>query len=237
MGLKESGLRGSLRNVSVGIDAIPDSQGTHQWNHDEGSGTTLGDAIGSLDGSISGATWLTDAGAGDAYLDYDGSDDTTELGTVSQSEFTHFTENAQGTIFAWINPDATDSDRSIFTSGRSSNDVQISFEIASGELQILLGDGSGSYMVNTSGGSVSTDVWQPAAFTCDGSTARLFLGDPISEVASASTSGGTSNDLTAPVEFGNAKFDGGQDLIWTDNVARSQSSLQDFIDSSSEFYE
>ena len=24
MGLKESGLRGSLRNVSVGIDAIPD---------------------------------------------------------------------------------------------------------------------------------------------------------------------------------------------------------------------
>ena len=29
MGLKESGLRGSLRNVSVGIDAIPDSEDLH----------------------------------------------------------------------------------------------------------------------------------------------------------------------------------------------------------------
>ena len=31
MGLKESGLRGSLRNVSVGIDAIPDSGLDHFW--------------------------------------------------------------------------------------------------------------------------------------------------------------------------------------------------------------
>ena len=33
MGLKESGLRGSLRNVSVGIDAIPDD-----WLYDRGAG-------------------------------------------------------------------------------------------------------------------------------------------------------------------------------------------------------
>ena len=31
MGLKESGLRGSLRNVSVGIDAIPDSEVLDDW--------------------------------------------------------------------------------------------------------------------------------------------------------------------------------------------------------------
>ena len=51
MGLKESGLRGSLRNVSVGIDAIPDSAVFHQpWT--EGSGTTAEDVIGSNDGTI-----------------------------------------------------------------------------------------------------------------------------------------------------------------------------------------
>ena len=47
MGLKESGLRGSLRNVSVGIDAIPDSDiylqddwGDNKLTDREGSGTT-----------------------------------------------------------------------------------------------------------------------------------------------------------------------------------------------------
>ena len=34
MGLKESGLRGSLRNVSVGIDAIPDSV-VYQWRRED----------------------------------------------------------------------------------------------------------------------------------------------------------------------------------------------------------
>ena len=45
MGLKEPGLRGSLRNVSVGIDAIPDAYLSDDWGDDrltdrEGSGTT-----------------------------------------------------------------------------------------------------------------------------------------------------------------------------------------------------
>ena len=40
MGLKESGLRGSLRNVSVGIDAIPDSEelyAHYDWSQEDGS--------------------------------------------------------------------------------------------------------------------------------------------------------------------------------------------------------
>ena len=47
MGLKESGLRGSLRNVSVGIDAIPDNDiylqddwGDNKLQDRDGSGTT-----------------------------------------------------------------------------------------------------------------------------------------------------------------------------------------------------
>ena len=37
MGLKESGLRGSLRNVSVGIDAIPDSVVSRPEDNDSGT--------------------------------------------------------------------------------------------------------------------------------------------------------------------------------------------------------
>ena len=41
MGLKESGLRGSLRNVSVGIDAIPDTSVSRPDDEDVGEGETV----------------------------------------------------------------------------------------------------------------------------------------------------------------------------------------------------
>ena len=60
MGLKESGLRGSLRNVSVGIDAIPDStfdQTLHQWYFDEGENQSFADAVGDASGSLNFDRW------------------------------------------------------------------------------------------------------------------------------------------------------------------------------------
>ena len=59
MGLKEPGLRGSLRNVSVGIAAIPDSVLKQPW--DEGEGTTVSDSSGNNDGTIDGANWVEDS--------------------------------------------------------------------------------------------------------------------------------------------------------------------------------
>ena len=60
MGLKESGLRGSLRNVSVGIDAIPDSA-IYQQPWDEGESTTVTDVIGDRNGSLDNPDWVSDA--------------------------------------------------------------------------------------------------------------------------------------------------------------------------------
>ena len=60
MGLKESGLRGSLRNVSVGIDAIPESGLLHDYNVLDQSGSqgnivsTFTDSAGSNDLSGNG---------------------------------------------------------------------------------------------------------------------------------------------------------------------------------------
>ena len=60
MGLKESGLRGSLRNVSVGIDAIPDSVVDNFEDNDRGGVYGPGDDITNFySGDIDGFTRST----------------------------------------------------------------------------------------------------------------------------------------------------------------------------------
>ena len=58
---------------------IPDSaltqKANHYWPFDEGSGSTVHDNIGEENGDISGPTWESGVGFGNAYLDFDGVDD------------------------------------------------------------------------------------------------------------------------------------------------------------------
>ena len=94
MGLKESGLRGSLRNVSVGIDAIPDS-GDYQWYVDEAEGTTINPEIGDVTWSIEGGSWESESGAvGDYYVSLDSADEVVMDSDVTLSN--------QLTIFGWM---------------------------------------------------------------------------------------------------------------------------------------
>ena len=81
-------LNATQRAVLSSGNVIPDSGGTHQWNHLEKGGTTLGDAIGTLDATIDGATWTSGLGTGGAHLDYDGVDDDSVLSGVRQSSHT-----------------------------------------------------------------------------------------------------------------------------------------------------
>ena len=84
MGLKESGLRGSLRNVSVGIDAIPDSENLHahydaqllllddqdtmsEWPDQSGNDNDIP--------SVGSPTYETDAINGNPAVLFDGEDD------------------------------------------------------------------------------------------------------------------------------------------------------------------
>ena len=236
--------------VTVGFDVlppstigsvVPDSGGTHQWNTDEAEGTTLTDAIGELDGTINGATWTSGEGAGDVYLSYDGTDDYTDLGADSRTELTHFTEDGEGTVFAWVNPDFSSDFRSILSSGASDDDVGILFRaIDSNEYQFtLITDGTSA---SVSGGNLESG-WIPVAATADGSTARLFVGESMTEVGSDTITDSTTNDFTANVNIGRTTeqdthyWDGGIDIVWTDNQARTQSFLQSFVDDSKQFYE
>ena len=77
MGLKESGLRGSLRNVSVGIDAIPDSDVFDiTFPMDEGSGDEFFDTFQDERATFDGASWESGNVRGDFFIAFD--EDTAE---------------------------------------------------------------------------------------------------------------------------------------------------------------
>jgi hypothetical protein len=76
------------QTIEIEVTDIPDSEADqklrHRWTYDEGSGTAIADSIGSANGSINGASWVTGDWAGNTALDGDGSNDdveTTTLGT------------------------------------------------------------------------------------------------------------------------------------------------------------
>jgi len=220
-------------------NAIPDSGGTHQWNHKEGSGTTLGDAIGSLNGTINGATWQTGAGTENTYLQYDGTDDHTALGSASQTEFEHFANAETGTFFAWVNPDSSADAQCLFGNSFTGNTDGFGFGISSGS---WVGGVTGGGF--PAGGSVTTGSWIPVAFVIDSGTLTVHSGDPLSEQFSSAAGESGVTSIATDVQLGDTNdaggdnpYDGGMDIAWTDTAVWTQSELQSFVNDSSEFYE
>jgi hypothetical protein len=67
-------------------DAIPDSAIDHRWPIDEGSGGTVFDDQGSLDGTKDGASWSSVADAQGGYeLDFDGSNDSVNFSSETST--------------------------------------------------------------------------------------------------------------------------------------------------------
>ena len=228
------------------LSVIPDSGGTHQWNSDKGSGTTWGDSIGTLDGSISGPTWVTGSGgAGDAYLSSDGESDFIDIPN-SASEFGHWMEG-KGTWFAWVNFDETTAEyifdaNDAFAGNNSS--VGFRYDFQSSALRAIATNSGGTNIFDLNGGNPTTGAWRAVALTGDGSTARIFLSDSndnLTEPANTSISNTETADLNSDVRVGDSipasvSVDGDYDIHWTDNVARSQSDLQSFVDETKNLY-
>lgn len=235
-----------ILNGSENVNAIPDSGGTHQYNATAGSGTTLTDSIGSLNGSINGATWKSEAGAKDAYLDYDGTDDRTEI-TGSASDLGHFI-NGHGTLFAWIKPTADQYGNFLDSGGIGTGNsglVGITRQ-SDGSLRTTANNQNGDGMWDISPSDKLSQNWRAVAMTADGSKARLFKtdsNDTVSQIGSESISNtqpdkDLKNDLHLGYDSDNSgnQFAGGIDIVWTDSVAQSQSNIQLFVDGSKQFY-
>lgn len=102
MGLKEAGLRGSVRNVSS-VGAIPDS-GLLRYEYEDDSDTaTAIDSWNNNDGAISGATYTTTAEQGTLALDFDRTDDYINTGVTAQTD-------ASYSLATYIRPSAVEAD-------------------------------------------------------------------------------------------------------------------------------
>ena len=120
MGLKESGLRGSLRSVSTSVIAIPDSAILHidatQDGRTSGSITSIPDQDGSLD--LSGSAELVDNGPnGERSYRFDGVDDAMDVAFSSVSQ--------PFTLITVVDPATTDTQ--VHTSGRDGDIAHLSF--------------------------------------------------------------------------------------------------------------
>jgi len=248
---------GSVRDVSdegvvltfeTGV-AIPDSGGTHQWDTDEGSGSTLTDTIGSLDGSINGATWTTGEGTGGVYLDYDGTDDFVDFGSASQSGLSHWSNDGAGTLLFWVYPrSGMDGDIQPIIAvdvGESSNTFDLGFQ--DGGLRFE-SNGGDLYQIRDVG-SMVIDEWQVIAASADGSELSLYHATApdydLVEEATDSAGSTSSGDLGDNVVLGRDNnggspqrhWDGRIDWGFNDDVSRSQSDLQSLVDDTKGFYE
>jgi len=228
--------------------AIPDSGGSHQWDTDEGSGTTLADSIGSLDGTINGPTWTSGVGTGNAYLDYNGTGDTVDFGTGSQSEFSHFI-NGKGTVGFWVNIDDENDNYMVFGDAWR-GDPSVALINNNGQWRVLVTNSAGEDVVNFNSGDTNSDVgdWVFVACTLDGANGNMYIARPgnnysLNSYDSASIANTESVDLSFNAKLGVDQaadrwyFDGGIDLGYTDTTADTQSEIQSFVDDSKGFYQ
>ena len=103
---------------SAGIlNAIPDSV-DNQYPIDEGSGTTLFDDVGSEDGTISGATWVSDsASVGGQHLSFDNTNDIVSFATSAWD----YAASSSFSVTAHVNPDDTSDDKTIISKGSTNS--------------------------------------------------------------------------------------------------------------------
>ena len=115
MGLKEPGLRGSLRNVSVGINAIPDTGLSHDYNAEEepiGELATWTDQVGAEDLTAGVAPTVVDDGINNnKSVRFDDTDDLLTAQTNSNWNFLH--DGSEFSAYFVVEANGTDDFNSI----------------------------------------------------------------------------------------------------------------------------
>ena len=237
MGLKESGLRGSLRNVSVGIGAIPDAEGLHEWLMDEGEGTTAADRVGAGDLSLSDVEWGTGTGVGDTYLDFDGSGD--NMAKAEQSDLSDWGDG--GTMIVQFEANDTGEEAVIWN--HQSNDDRFYCWLRFDENSIQFGLANDFIETNIEAAALDFDGWNGIAVVWDEGDWNAYLyhfdDEEIVESDSGTYSGsvGLNTDLTFGTdESGRTDFTGGIDFPRLLDDPKTESGVKDRFDELVLFY-
>ena len=228
MGLKESGLRGSLRNVSVSIDAIPDSVVTQYEFEDDSDTSTAIDSVGDNNATLSEPTYNdTIVKVGSNALEFDGSDD--ELNSTSAVDLVASGDTETVSFAAWVYP--------------RDNDVRvpIGYWADTGNRFYVFNDGSGNWRFghrvggsgdDANGTQITTEEWVHVYIELTQNDARMKLDN--TEVATYNHSTDISNLGMMTLRSGYGPFGNYGNQVVDDyhamDGALSDSELQSIID-------
>ena len=235
------------RSISDGsvISDIPDSV-SNRWPHNEGSGTTLGDSIGSINGSINGPSWVTGSGGeGSAYLDYDGVDDETDF----SNNASHFDHDTQSWML-WVNPDDITTNRAYIRYNDSAEDLLIwnRGDTANGRLECFMDDADGGSDLETGAdGVLSSGVWNFVTVVLDNMNqvavyhavaSDTDVGAPISTQNYDQGLDSTISSVAFGLrDDGTDGHDGGMDdVLFCQGSAIPESDIEEWFDSTKQSY-
>lgn len=194
------------------FNAIPDSV-THQYVFDEGSGSTINDNQGSVNGTLNGPDWITDANAVGGYvLDFPSAD------YIDMGADVYALGNNDWTITAFVNPDNFNNDRDFFSNKDGTSGISLSFK--NRKLTCTF-EFVANYKSNL---RPSTNTWQFASVRHDASAGELnFDLDGSSDTVSV----GSVNASSGTVTIGGNTDDGVYFIGQMDEVTVSDSYLSD----------
>ncbi len=206
------------RDTAVGLDQIP----VAAYSFDEGSGTTVKDAIGSHTGTISGATWSSSGKYGSA-LSFDGTNDLVSIVDAADLDLT-----STFTLDAWVNPTSTTAARPVISKGETSggnSGYALSARYTSTPPAGIVAS-SGTLKSVAAPSALKTGEWSHLALTSDGTTLRLYVnGSFVTSVAAIS-----AKATTAPLEIGHSflggYFEGKIDEVRIYNETLPESQIQ-----------
>ena len=252
MGLKESGLRGSLRNVSVGIDAIPDSGGDHEYHFADDASTTIVDQVGDEDLAWSDLDFISGVGVGDFIGDPPGTSGQ-GAGFSDNTVFPELRNGPTGTFFATIRQDnlsPSDNNAIIATEMFTGDGTDVDFGLSTRD--------DGSYRFNLVLNDDRTELEVPIPSDYEGEfvflvgkvrDGTMFLqsattDDPsLTTLDSGDSPSSTSNDWDETPVFGHSPANPERALEYPVDYSfyhpdgLADSDLQDIIDDLIPFYE
>ena len=133
------------------------------WKLDEGSGTTAYNQGDGPDGTISGATWISDGPGGRAALRFSGSTNRVTIGELSLPEVV--------TVTVWVRSTATNFP-TILSNARSGEGVR--FGLGSTDMLFRVYDYTASSGLNSSA-IVSDGDWHYIVFTTNGINTKIYI--------------------------------------------------------------
>ena len=171
------------------------------------SGTDWTDSVGSINGTINGATYVNDNNSD--YFTFDGSDDTVTFPATDTSPINFSSETH--TIEFWVNFNNLTTDDVVLGKFGGSNATK-SFQIAvsnSNKLTVLERDGGSNNFFETTG-TFSTGVWTHFTYTRSASQVKLYINGVIDSdpAANNSINAGSTQNITIGNQSGSFFFDG-----------------------------